>query len=208
MAKIIRSCAAIVILLVAAGTLLAAEEVPPPIYKDGDYWQFRLGKKPVEVEVKDGKLKFFDPKPDRKREIPEENVSALKIMVAVEKDDREFLKFPLFVGKEWNSEYQQVAKGNDITHAISARSNVTGIEDLVTPAGTLRAFKIVRNETFSPQGPNSPQSFGLKAKKGRTVRRSHTYFYSPESRSLVKYSFEGPAGQEMEIELLKFGSRP
>jgi hypothetical protein len=200
MTKIIRSCAAIVILLVAAGTLLAAEEVPAPIYKDGDYWQFRLGKKPVEAEVKDGKLKFFDPKPDRKTEIPAENVSVLKIMVAVEKDDREFLKFPLFVGKEWNSEYQQVAKGNEITRAISARSKVTGIEDLVTPAGTLRAFKIVRNETVSP--------YGRQTKSGRAVQRSHTYFYSPESRSLVVYSFEGPGGREMEIELLKFGSRP
>lgn len=200
MTKIIRSCAAIAILLVGAGTLSAAEEVAAPVYRDGDYWQFRLGKKPVEAEVKDGKLKFFDPKPDRKTEIPAARVSALKIMVAVEKDDREFLKFPLFVGKQWESEYQQVVKGKAITRSISARSNVTGIEDLVTPAGTLRAFKIARTETLSPHG--------LQTTSGRGVQRSHTYFYSPESRSLVIYSFEGPGGREMEIELLKFGSRP
>jgi hypothetical protein len=170
------------------------EQVQAPVYKEGDYWQFRLGKRPIEATIKDGKLKFFDPKPDRRVEISGAKFPGLKNMLAIEQDEKELLQFPLFVGKQWNvsedTGRSRAAKFKTIEIMRNVHSQVTGFEDATTPAGTFKAFRIEATAT-----------------EGKRQLFSRTIFYSPETRSIIKFRLEGASGNITEIELLKFGTR-
>jgi hypothetical protein len=68
-------------------------------------------------------------------------------------------------------------------------SRVTGFEEVTTPTGTFRAFKIERTESLRDKDPTSG-----------------TLYYSPQTRSVVKYEFSSPDKQTRVIELTKFGS--
>lgn len=188
---------------IAAFGVVAQDQASAPVYQEGDFWHFRLGPRVYEARVQDGKLKFFDPKPGQKTEIEAEKVPlVLRRMLAVEQDDRQFLQFPLTVGKEWSSRYQEDSKGATGPIWMSARSNVSGIEELATKAGTFRAFKIERMETF----PNPSAAGKPLAQVKATLTRSYTYYYSPQTRSIVNYNFENPQGVKTEVELLKFAT--
>jgi hypothetical protein len=184
---------AITAILFSTPNTFGQEQAQAPVYKEGDYWQFRLGKRPIEATIKDGKLKFFDPKPDQRAEIPGEKFPGLKNMLAIEQEGNQFLQFPLFVGRQWNvSEDTGRSRQFRTTVEImrNVHSRVTGFEEVTTPAGAFKAFKI---ETTAAEGKR--QLF------------SRTIFYSPETRSVVKFRLEGANGNITEIELLKFGTR-
>jgi hypothetical protein len=189
------------LLLLAAFNVMGQEQAPAPVYKEGDFWQFRLGKRPIEATIKDGKLRFFEPKPDQRTELDVEKFPMLKNMLAVEPDEQKFLEFPLFVGKDWSNSYQDHLRGFAGLSSIPARTSVTAVEEITTSAGTFRAFKIERSEALS--GPAAR----MKPVAGQTLGRTYRYYYSPETRSIVKYNFTGRSGNTIEIELLRFGSR-
>jgi hypothetical protein len=72
---------------------------------------------------------------------------------------------------------------------------VSGIEDVITPAGTFRAFKLEKEDSTGPAS-----------------RWLTTYFYSPEIRSVIKSHYDSSHGTDgtggkREIELIKFGSQ-
>ena len=71
----------------------------------------------------------------------------------------------------------------------SVDNKVAGIEDLTTAAGTFRAFKINRRESE-------------RAK----VSVLGSVYYSPETRSVVKYEYGRPEKATKVIELTKYGS--
>ena len=85
-------------------------------------------------------------------------------------------------------------RGTSTTVWNRAQSHVTAIEEVSTLAGTFRAFKIERQHSW------------------QSVRASVIYFYSPQAKSIVKYSYHEEAKGEVcckrEIELIKFGSAP
>ena len=71
--------------------------------------------------------------------------------------------------------------------------SVTGIEQVSTPAGDFRAFKLEKED---------------KAATGQYPWVS-TYLYSPQTKSVVKssfYSAQSGAGLKIDMELIKFGS--
>ena len=72
--------------------------------------------------------------------------------------------------------------------------NVVGMEDMTTPAGAFKAFKLVRVEAFFP-GPRST----------KYVRETTTYLYSPETKSTVKgITTRDDIPATTEFELIKF----
>ena len=102
------------------------------------------------------------------------------------------------MGQTWTREYQYRGYSGPKTvfRRITAKQSVVGIEQITTPAGTFRTFKI--------------ESVAIGAGQGREVL---LYHYSPESKSIVKFlmSRSGEAGtdrEQTEIELVKFGTAP
>ena len=60
--------------------------------------------------------------------------------------------------------------------------NVPGVEQVITPAGSFKAYKLVMDQSWTvPEGEE----------RARTLRQYDTYFYSPETRSIVKRITDG-----------------
>ena len=182
------------ICLAGLTALIAEEKAQAPSYRDGDYWWYRVAGKIYELTIVAGKLKIYDPKPDGKIEVEGEPANALSGMIAVGEPDKELVQFPLFVGKEWSHRYDTGKQGRPrkfgtVAVTQSVESRATGIEDITTPAGSFRAFKIERNET----------------KRGRESMSGFVY-YSPETRSVVKYEYGFPGKATKVVELTKYGS--
>jgi hypothetical protein len=182
------------VLLAGVTVLVAEEQAQAPTYRDGDYWWYRVGARIYELTIVAGKLKIFDPKPDKKIEIEGEQAEALSGLVAVGEKDRQMVQFPLSVGKEWSDRYdtgKHTKAGKFGTHAImrDVENKVTGIEDITTAAGTFRAFKIHKEEI----------------QRGK-ASVSGSVYYSPETRSVVKYEAGFPGKATKVVELTKYGS--
>ena len=102
------------------------------------------------------------------------------------------LNFPLTVGKQWTRDYKGTYIGSSRTMARKVTYEVKGIEQVTTPAGTFRAFKLESDDRAAPR------DFWVT-----------NYWYSPETKSIVKFQFDATAGgQEQglkrDIELIKF----
>ena len=124
------------------------------------------------------------------------DLSELKRMLDEPNDKKQLLQFPLYIGKKWSTAYDaEDASSRAIRR--NGETNVTGTEQISTPAGTFRVFKIERYET------------GIKNKKrGGNERATYTYYYSPEVRAIVKFSYEREGGAAKNIELVKYVPAP
>jgi hypothetical protein len=111
-------------------------------------------------------------------------------------DKDQLLQFPLALNSKWTADFQN-ATGSGVSQAVHAEMSVTGYEEVATGAGKIAAFKIERYETFR-SGGRSRHSSG-------NIRHSQSlYFYSPETRSIVKFHHEDPGGATHDFELIKF----
>lgn len=190
-------------LLLASFNGFAQEKAEAPSYKDGDVWQYRVTRKDwltrrsrdlagdYEVMFSDGNFWVFSLSDRAKTEI-DQGASSLRSMMASRNDERRFLQFPLIFGKEWPIDYQERLPGiRNINWP--PETGVIGIEEVSTLAGVFRAFKIERDFDVLSRGC-----------------WTYTYFYSPETRSIVKYHYKGSCGKgywggQIEIELIKVG---
>ena len=102
------------------------------------------------------------------------------------------LQFPLFVGEKWSYKYEHTAIGAKRPLDHNVEINVTGIEQVSTPAGNFRAFKLEKEDAAAHE-----------LRPWIT-----TYFYSPETKSVVKSFFDARSGATLtiDIQLIKFGS--
>jgi hypothetical protein len=182
--------------------LLAQEQLSAPVHKEGDTWQFNISKKgqrtsstaqiegTYELSITKGAVKLYEIKGSQKNEI--RPMQELLFLIG-KSEQQPGLRFPLSVGQKWTYRYQnRFLPGR----RRSAEVNVSGIEQVTTPAGTFKAYKLIRSESWSV-----PSIFG-----GRGGSTS-TYFYSPETRSIVKLSTaseDDPGTVETETELIKF----
>ena len=216
--KKISVCFIMGVLLLAAFNVFGQEQAEAPKYKNGDFWHFRGAEREgfahttaalqgdYKVLYLGGKLKVFKLEAGKEFELSEGNgqefefsegdktyqVAVLKRMLGL-KGSLQYLQFPLFVDKKWKSSWQSRLRGSTKVHHDEADSNVTAIENVSTPAGSFRAFKIERQQRF-----------------GTTIAWL-TYYYSPLTKSIVKYSYyeesrQGKICCKREIELIKFGS--
>src|SRR5262249_56449084 len=102
------------------------------------------------------------------------------------------LDFPLTVGKKWSRDYKTAYVGGTKQIERKVSYEVKGIEQITTAAGTFRAFKLESDD-----------------RAGQRDYWVTTYWYSPETKSIVKSIFDSSAGEQTvglqrQIELIKF----
>jgi hypothetical protein len=176
--------------------VFSQDEAAKPAYKNGETWVFTvkeggsIGSRSnaldgtYELTIVDGKLKITSVSGAQKEELdPRPNT-----LISLLSFGRN-LDFPLTVGKQWSFEYKGAAVGGKST-LRKITYEVKGIEQVTSAAGTFRAFKLESDDRGS-------QDFWTT-----------TYWYSPETRSVVKSSFDGTSagkynGLKREIELIK-----
>ena len=201
----------VLVLLLAPRIVLSQDQAQAPVFKEGDTWQFNIGREGdttsstafldglYEVVYTQGKVKLFKVTGSQKEEmvINPDGPSQGLLNYIGQSTQRTDLKFPLSVGAKWNYEYQVMPVGGKNTQRRVVEINVAGIEQVSTTAGSFKAFKLVREEVWT-------------AGVGKTVkirRTTSTYYYSPETRSVVKRSSEDETtGQKIESELVKFSA--
>jgi hypothetical protein len=189
----------------------AQGQAPVPTFKEGDTWRFKFERKGIELgrtstDILDGifevaftqgnfKLYEVEGGTGRGGEIPlqldDRSERLLTTVGQIEK--RPILKFPLSVGQKWTYEFTARAPGSPRDVKRSVEVEVLGMEDVTTPAGVFKAFKVVREEAYYP-GPRS-----------KYVRTTFTYFYSPETKGTVKGSDMNDANPVTnEYQLIKY----
>jgi len=200
---------AIVVVVATSLHLFAQEQANKPDYKDGDFWQYKVTEKGFRTQSTSALNGLYELtyRPDRiairleggeQREI-RQAVGELRRMLAID-DVRELLQFPLSVGKKWSTHFEQETNST-AKRKLATETNVTGLEEITTPAGKFRVFKI---ERWGSAGsiPTSGRRAG-----SRTRNYEWTYYYSPQTQSIVKYTYEDEEGGIREIELLKFTAK-
>lgn len=200
------------LLLAAALNLFAQDQAETPQYHPGDLWVFKVAEKDIAAEstsALDGDYaviyspegKFIVRRPGGGMPQGRQEFGILFALLSNPADETQFLQFPLTVGKKWKVSYQLQVRGGSSPVIRTADNNVTGMEEITTQAGKFRAFKIERYDTGGGGGRGAPPPiFSL------------TYYYSPETKSVVKYHFElktptGMTAGTRDIELIKFGSK-
>ena len=108
-------------------------------------------------------------------------------------DERQSLNFALSVGKKWNYTYRNKAPVSRSCDTFDVAVNTVGVEQVATTAGAFKAFKL-------------EMTFGFTTKSGRQRSFQQTYFYSPETKSVVKVNLLRDDGGTREAELIKFGA--
>ena len=191
--------------------IVLAQEQAAPSYKEGDTWQFKITHTNSvasstdylegvhELTFTQGNVKLFQISGSQKSEvaIKPDGETQMLLTVLGKSTQLSDLKFPLSVGQKWSYDYETRPPGLQ-EQRRSAEVNVTGMEQVTTPAGSFKAYKLVKSESWSTSG--------VRAKgRGGTRSGTSTYFYSPETKSIVKSSNvndNDPA--TVEIELIKF----
>jgi hypothetical protein len=207
MSKRILSVAVAVTLFWSTVIVLAQEQVPAPSFKEGDAWQFNISRKgqlvsstdqndgTYELTFAQGKVKLFELSGSQKNEIPiQPDGSSQQLLFLVGNSEQQpGLRFPLSVGQKWTYEYETRPPNSRQAQRRSVEVSVTGMEQVTTPAGAFKAYKLIRSESWS--------GGRLGTRGGSTT----TYFYSPETRSIVKRSGVSDNNPgTVETELIKF----
>jgi Domain of unknown function (DUF4384) len=210
--------------LVLIPKLEAAEHTGPglqvaqaPVYKDGWSWTYRAVEKyydgtwtsnmlngDFEITLQGGRPKIFWLEDGQKSQAS--NPGALNHMLppkGVVQDRPQYFQFPLKVGANWKDGF----KGG---RWLNAENSVVGIETVTTPAGTFSAFRIERHILYT--------SVVTDLGNHQHMYVTEISFYSPQTRSVVKYHFQLERKldligdlflvQTKDIELIKRGSTP
>jgi len=185
-----------------------SESADAPVYKPGETWTYRAVEKlpggssksnllsgDYELSIgQGGRMRAFAVAQERRFLVAQpRNLIYMLPTAQVIRQSRQYFYFPMAVGKSW------AAKGNSKTTA-DAEINVTGVETVTTTAGSFQAFRIERQLYI-----------GKKLKKQYFTE---IYYYSPETRSVVKYHFQherydfmgAPEVATMDIELIQLPS--
>jgi len=100
-----------------------------------------------------------------------------------------FFDWPLSVGKTWRIEAQAFARGYPNEYTVT--SKVAAFEDVKTPAGTFKAFRIDREWVIHPKGNFQGDRFTTSS------------WFAPDVKAIVKSAGRGPAQWEMTSYTLK-----
>jgi hypothetical protein len=190
--------------------VFAQEQAAAPSFKEGDTWQFNISRKGqiasstdqndgmYELSVTQGAVKIYEVNGSQKNEIPiqpEGPTQALLFLVG-KSEQQPGLRFPLSVGQKWTYQYQTRPAGLPRDQRRSVEVNVAGMEQVTTLAGSFKSYKLIKSESWSTTGPRGGTGGGSN---------TATYFYSPETRSIVKRSNVNDNNPgTVETELIKF----
>jgi hypothetical protein len=185
-----RFVASSVVLVVFGLSACIQTSVPPsggeqsqaPNYSEASSWKYRVVHRTysgvwksnllngeVEIVVRNGEPKVFHANSGKAVEVfPDPNPLAVLLPTeAVAREQPQYFNFPLWVGKDWHGSEFWYHKWR------GTRSWVTGMENVVTPAGAFSAYRIEREIRIF---------IGV-----RNFYRTEVYFYSPQTRSIIKY---------------------
>ena len=200
-----RWCAILTVVIVSSGVfrVSAQDHVSEPKFETGDYWHFRVQEDGLPSSTRaltgiyellyNGASFVVAQGSGAKRTVLDREDGELNILYAMvgrgNYHGGQYLKFLLAVGHKWNFEYSARLRGLQQATRFSAQTEVVDFENIKTPAGAFRTFKIIRN---------------TKAKN----LSKFTYNYSAETKSIVKmfYDFRESSGGTRSVELLGFGS--
>ena len=198
-----------VLLFLVAGVLLIpafkvlGQEAQAPVYKEGECWVFRSVSKNFQGYVSgvlalpvngDHKIcflerKFFEVDGGTKSQVSPgslwNNILYLR--------ENLYLRFPVVVGQKRTEEFETRIRGTNRREKRVAESSVLGIEDITSSAGAYQAFKIETNHWCG----------------GKSCGR-YIYFYSPKTKSVVKYNYAATLGSTAtwEVDLIQFSPVP
>jgi hypothetical protein len=180
-----------------------------PAIGEGTVWQFKsfttwplrvssISERNGDYELiyQNRKLKVFSLNRDERAEIEDTRAEELKRMIALEHSERQYLHFPLSIGKRWNVAYPVRLPGGGFTMQRNI-GYVKGIENIQTAIGTFEVFRI--------DGWISGNAW-----IDGTYSGPYALFYSPETASVIKLVYENKSngtgsGPRREIELIKLG---
>lgn len=202
---LVSSCFAIWSLLAASASAQGQAQRAP--YVEGQFWVYRLKSSDwysfySSTRLLSGTYKILYSKGRFKYFYVDENGNEESIAVhptfrwLLGQSPRDF-HFPLAVDKKWNYQYpwklilNDGATDRNLTR--TAEINVVAVETVTTQAGTFKAFKLVKEDW-------NVRRYGVVT----------TYYWSPETRSVVKSFYDSSVdtngtGGKAEFELLKRG---
>src|SRR5262245_2468004 len=105
-----------------------------------------------EVSVTQGVVKLYQIDGGQKNEKaiePDGQTQTFVRLIGKSDNERPTLKFPLSVGQRWTHQYEIRPPGSKFNQRRSAEVNVVGIEQVTTPAGSFKAYKLIKNESAS-----------------------------------------------------------
>lgn len=194
-----------VLLFLITGLLLIlafkvfGQEAQAPVYKEGECWVFRSVSKNYQGYVSgvlampingDHKIcflerKFFEVDASIKSQI---STGSLWNNILYMRENL-YLKFPLIVGQKRTEEFETRIRGTNRRQTRTAESSVLGVEDITSSTGAYRVFKIETNHWCG----------------GKSCGK-YIYFYSPQTKSIVKYNYQATLGSTAtwEVELIEF----
>jgi hypothetical protein len=192
-------------LLSAALDLFAQEQIAAPVFKEGDTWSYNIIRKGCTVsstEFNEGaydvtftpqSIKLYQVSENQRSEITITSGARIQELLSLigRSTQQPDLRFPLSIGQKWSYGYESAAAGTRVAIPRSVEIIVSGLEQVTTPAGSFKTYKLIRSESWSFRGV-----------PGGTV---WSYFYSPETRSIVRRLTENNTTPcKNETELTKF----
>jgi hypothetical protein len=192
----------------ATTSVFAQDQAPAPSFKEGDTWQFNITHKNYaassteflegvhELTFTQGGVKIFQVSGNQKTErtIQPDGETQILLTVMGKSTQLQDLKFPLSVGQKWSYSYETTPPNSGGAQRRAVEINVTGTEQVTLSAGSFKAYKLVKSESWSGAG-----------KRGVNNGSTSTYFFSPETKSVVKRVMVYDNNlQTLEIELIKF----
>jgi hypothetical protein len=193
----------------------AAENAAPnsdaavaPVFKPGERWTFHAEEKLPLGSYKSnllngdyelaiglgGRMRAFLVAQERRVLVAQpRNLHHMLPTAQAIRQSRQYFNFPLAVGKSWT------AKGNSKS-AAEAEIKIAGRETVTTTAGSFRAWRLERRVS--------------KSKKYTKQDFTEIYYYSAETRSVVKYHYQRdryesigtPAVTTVDVELIRLPS--
>jgi hypothetical protein len=177
---------------------MSQDEASKPSYKNADTWLFTVKESgsigsssrslngSYELAIVNGKLQIAQINGSQKEELDPRPTSLVGLLAFSRN-----LDFPLTIGKTWTLDYKGTYVGGSKSISRRITYEVKGVEQVTTPAGTFRAFKLESDDRSGPRDYFTT-----------------TYWYSPQTRSIVKSLFDASAGGQnqalqREIELIK-----
>ena len=199
MKKLLFLVVVVVSTLSAQSQVFCQDEAAKPSYKNGETWLFTAKEggstgstsSPLngtyELSIIDGKLKIAAVNGSQREELDPRPGSLVGLLAFGPN-----LNFPLTVGKQWERHYKIPYYGSRKEISRKITYEVKGIEQVTTAVGTFKAFKLESDDRAGPR------DYWVT-----------TYWYSPETKSIVKSNFDSSAGGQetglkRDIELIKF----
>ena len=191
---------AVVVLFVLA-TGAHAQSYGPPTYSVGDTWTRSTGSDVREakvVKVEDGGTWFTGGRRDCPTclSLLDRNLALIRLADAEGKDvdvtsmlfvplgaDWRLFDFPLEVDKAWRFAARAYFKGVQLPYQVNCK--VVAYEDVKTPAGTFKAFRVRRDWSFKPIAGGSSE-----------IRWYEESWFAPDVKNVVKYASTGRNAEE------------